>query len=135
MLRGLTGASLAASIALLGVFAPGAWAVPRGLTSTPYTASYEDELYGPVTCTGEHQTAEKFPGDETAGGRDVWRCTSTTGAPLENAVPRQTVRKNVGSDYFYFVKGVVVSGTAKERISGNGFSYKAIAYYPWPVFE
>jgi hypothetical protein len=42
------------------------------------------------------------------------------------------VRKNVGSDYFFFVKGVEVTGTAKERISANGMSYRAVAYYPFP---
>src|SRR5262249_28257399 len=101
-------------------------AAPRGLTSVPYVAVYTDQLYGPVACTGEHQTADKFPGSETTGGRDVWRCSSNTGSPLTNAVPRQTVRRNVGSDYFFFVKGVEVIGTAKEHISANGMSYKGI---------
>jgi hypothetical protein len=131
MKRGLMGAALAA-LALFGTCTAASLAAPPGLISVPYTASYTDALYGPVTCAGEHQTSDRFPGTETTGGRDVWRCTSTTGAPLTNAVPRQTVRKNVGSDYFFFVKGVEVVGTAKEHISANGLFYRAIAYFPWP---
>ena len=132
MRRGPMGAALLAILALSGTCTAASLAAPPGLTSVPYTASYTDHLYGPVTCAGEHQTSTRFPGTETTGGRDVWRCTSTTGAPLTNAIPRQTVRKNVGSDYFFFVKGVEVTGTAKERISANGMSYRAVAYYPWP---
>ncbi|HXB15992.1 MAG TPA: hypothetical protein VNV44_09655 [Solirubrobacteraceae bacterium] len=125
-------AALLAAFALLGIGTADSLAAPPDLTSIPYTATYTDELYGPVTCVGEHQTSSRFPGTETTGGRDVWRCTSTTGAPLTNAVPRQTVRKNVGSDYFFFVKGIEVIGTAKEHISANGRYYRAVAYYPWP---
>jgi hypothetical protein len=132
MRRALMGAVVPALLGLFGMSTAAAVAAPPGLTSVPYTATYTDELYGPVTCVGEHQTSERFPGTETTGGRDVWKCTSTTGAPLANAVPRETVRKNVASDYFYFVKGLVVTGTAKERISANGRSYRAVAYYPWP---
>jgi hypothetical protein len=132
MRRGTIGAALLAAFALPGIFTTASLAAPPGLTSVPYTASYTDELYGPVSCAGEHQTSTRFPGIETTGGRDVWRCTSTTGAPLTNAVPRQTVRKNVGSDYFFFVKGIEVTGTAKEHISANGMFYRAVAYYPWP---
>jgi hypothetical protein len=132
MKRGLMSGVLLAVLALFGTCTSGALAAPAGLTSVAYTATYTDELYGPVTCAGEHQTADRFPGSETTGGRDVWRCSSTTGAPLTNAVPRQTVRKNVGSDYFFFVKGVEVVGTAKEHISADGRSYKAVAYCPWP---
>ncbi len=132
MRRGLMRAVLLAAFALFGTCTAESLAAPPGLTSISYTATYTDELYGPVTCVGEHQTSDRFPGTETTGGRDVWRCTSTTGQPLTGAVPRQTVRKNVVSDYFYFVKGVEVIGTAKEHISANGRSYRGIAYYPWP---
>jgi hypothetical protein len=132
MKRRLMTAALLVVLALLAGYTSAALAAPAGLTSVAYTATYTDSLYGPVTCVGEHQTAVPFPGSETTGGRDLWRCSSTTGAPLTNAVPRQTVRKNVGSDYFYFVKGVEVVGTAKEHISSDGRSYKAVAYWPWP---
>jgi hypothetical protein len=132
MQRRVMTALLLAGFVLIGTCASGALAAPVGLMSTPYTATYTDETYGPVTCTGEHQTAQQFPGTETSGGRDVWRCTSTTGSPLTNALPGRTVRKNVGSDYFYFVKGIEVFGTAKEHIAKNGLSYKAVAYWPWP---
>jgi hypothetical protein len=132
MKRRLMTAALLAIPALFAGYTSAALAAPAALTSVTYTATYTDSLYGPVTCVGEHQTAEPFPGSETTGGRDLWRCSSTTGAPLTNAVPRQTVRKNVGSDYFYFVKGIEVVGTAKEHISSDGRSYKAVAYWPWP---
>jgi hypothetical protein len=133
MKHGLIGWALVAAVTLFAVLAPSSLAASiPGFTSVSYTATYTDELYGPVTCVGQHQTADAFPGTETTGGRDVWRCRSTTGSPLTNAVPGQTVRKNVGSDYFYFVKGVLVTGTAKEHISATGRSYSAIAYWPWP---
>src|SRR4051794_38960687 len=132
MKRRVLGAALLAVSALFGTFTSGSLAAPSGLTSVSYTASYTDELYGPVTCVGEHQTADRFPGTETTGGRDVWRCDSTTGTPLANAVPGQTVRRNVGSDYFFFVKEIEVFGTAKEHISRTGRFYKAVAYWPWP---
>jgi hypothetical protein len=134
MRRGLlSSAPLLAALAVVGTFTSGSLAAGiAGLTSVKYTAIYTDGLYGPVSCAGQHQTAEAFPGNETTGGRDVWTCRSTTGKPLTNAVPGQLVRKNVGSDYFYFVKHLEVVGTAKERISSTGRSYSAIAYWPWP---
>jgi hypothetical protein len=132
MKRGLFAAVLLAVFALFGTCTSASFGAPRGLTSVTYTAAYTDVVYGPVSCVGDHQTADRFPGTETTGGRDVWRCSSTSGAPLTNAVPRQTVRKNVGSDYFYFVKGIEVFGTATEHISADGRSYRAVAYWPWP---
>jgi hypothetical protein len=96
-----------------------------------YTASYTDILFGLVACSGNHQTSKKYPGTAGAGGRDKFKCASTTGLPLTNVTPgAPVVFEEWASDYFALegfgqVLATSISGTA----SGSGKSFKAIAYY------
>jgi hypothetical protein len=109
-------------------------------TSTPYEAEYNDPIAGPIKCVGKHQTSEKkgYPGNETEGGRDKFKCTSTTGLPLTGVAPGETGvtlglpgASGWDSDYFYFVKGglVVAATSFTYKVSHKGTSFKAVAYY------
>jgi len=110
------------------------------LTSVKFEASYDAEnYYGPVRCLGVHQTNEKrgYPGTETTGGRDVERCTSTTGKPLVNMTPGEEGHGSFPgpaniweSDYFLFIKGLSRrTYDMTYKVSANGKSFKLVAYY------
>ena len=102
--------------------------------------SYEDAKFGPIECSGKHETNAKkgFPGNETEGGRDVFTCKSTTGEPILTTEGHGTAVSFAGwnSDYFYYVKGVVVEDSSiSGKSHGKGQSFKATAYYPAPKVE
>jgi hypothetical protein len=115
--------------------------VANETSSTVYGPfSYEDAKFGPIECSGKHQTNAKrgYPGNETEGGRDVFTCKSTTGAPILTTEGHGTPVSFAGwnSDYFYYVKGVVVEDSSiTGKSHGKGQSFKAIAYYPAPKAE
>ncbi len=147
--------ALLASTALVAVAAGTASASngPVGLgpfatTGIKYTAAYTDPLLGPVACSGTHQTNPKYyPGTETEGGRDVFRCKSTVAkAPLKDVAANEEGESNTGfpgatgwySDYFNGLNSSLI--LAKEntlipakgltwKVSGNGKVVKAAAYY------
>lgn len=104
---------------------------------------YTDERFGPVSCSGKHQTNSKaFPGNDTEGGRDKFTCKSTTGLPLTGTSPEELIvfgptGQAWQSDYFAFEKGLSVVAIT-ESVSGkpsqgktakSGKAYKATIYY------
>src|SRR5271165_4911863 len=138
-------AVLLTSSAFLGAAAgtasasPGRGAKPSlegALSNGVYDA---ENYYGPVRCLGVHQTNEKrgYPGTETTGGRDVERCTSTTGKPLVNMTPGEEGHGSFPgpaniweSDYFLFIKGLSRrTYDMTYKVSANGKSFKLVAYY------
>ncbi len=110
-------------------------------TSVEYTATYTDERFGPVVCTGRHQTnSVKYPGTETSGGRDVFTCKSTvlapngrTRMPLTGATPEEILTWGPGtwaSDYFAVTFSLVVLDTnGTGKVNATGKSYHAVIYY------
>ena len=114
-------------------------------TRVSFAVEYDaSEYYGPVRCHGKHETNERrhYPGTETEGGRDVEKCTSTTGGPLVGLTPGaqdQTMFPNTSggsvgeweSDYFSLVKGIggVDTSDFSYDVSGNGKSFTIVAYY------
>jgi hypothetical protein len=106
-------------------------------TAIPYTASYIDERFGPVECIGVHQTnSVKYPGTETSGGRDKFKCKSTvaktllTGTSPEEVLTFGPSGQAWNSDYFAVAFSLAVpaiSGTGLT--SKNGKAYSAIIYY------
>jgi hypothetical protein len=104
----------------------------RGVSTIKYTAVYTDFFYGPVSCTGVHQTGKNF-GEY---GQDSFTCTSTTGGPLPHVSPGEslTLATTNGwfSDYYYFavVPGTVLYATSLTgTVSLDGESYTAVASY------
>jgi hypothetical protein len=101
-----------------------------------YSVSYTD-IFGPVTCTGVHQTGKNFPGTATGGGQDSFTCTSSTGLPLTGgATAGQVISLGPGgwcSDYFAqpSVDGVCVPSTKPMTltVSSDVFSYSGVAEY------
>jgi hypothetical protein len=96
----------------------------------PFT--YEDARFGPMECSGKHQTnSKKYPGTETEGGRDKFKCKSTTGVALLNVTPGEPVTfAGWDSDYFFFVKGLTIEAkTITGKASLNGKVFRAVAYY------
>lgn len=110
-------------------------------SSTAYGPfSYEDPKFGPIECSGKHETNEKrgYPGNETEGGRDVFTCKTTTTEPIRTTEGHGNAVAFAGwdSDYFFNAKGVVVEDSSiSGKSHGNGKSFKAIAYYPAPKVE
>jgi hypothetical protein len=102
--------------------------------------SYEDPKFGPIECSGKHETNTKkgFAGNETEGGRDVFTCKSTTGEPIKTTEGHGTAVSFAGwdSDYFFNVKGEVIeASTISGKSHGKGQSFRAFAYYPAPKAE
>jgi hypothetical protein len=52
-----------------------------------YKALYTDPFFGPVSCTGVHQTGK----NTTTLGQDSFTCTSTSGSPLTNVYPGESI--------------------------------------------
>jgi hypothetical protein len=105
----------------------------RGTTTARYSLTYFDPVFGGlVVCKGIHQHGPQWPGDATSGGRDVFKCRSTSG-PFENVDPGQVVDLPVDfwfSDYFAGIGSFVINTKPyRVRISGDGRSYHAIVYY------
>jgi len=126
----LISATLLGTLAVSGVFASVSTAARFPKTVIPYTATYTDQRFGPVTCEGKHETARAYQGTETSGGRDVCKCRSTTGKPLTNAVPGEYLSEvSVASDYFYYVKGLEVDGHADMVVNAKATGYSAVGYW------
>jgi len=99
---------------------------------TPYEASYTDEKFGSVACKGVHVVSARYPGTETSGGADKFRCRSTTGDPVLYGAPGETLVNfsTWASDYFY-LKGLwVLDSEIRVVIAKNGKSYRGLAVYP-----
>ncbi|HME01595.1 MAG TPA: hypothetical protein VKG38_01010 [Solirubrobacteraceae bacterium] len=151
-LAALAGFSSAALASPVGGSAAGAASgagkslTPRTKTSFSWSGNVAG-YYGEVSCRGKHQTNEKkgWPGTETEGGREVEKCTSTTGKPLPNMTPGatgQTCFKAEGggevcgweSDYFReweHIGGVDIYSGFSYNVAPNGKSFKIIAVYPF----
>ena len=56
-----------------------------GAQITHYTASYTDPFFGPVTCTGVHQSGKNFG----LWGQDSFTCTQLTVTFEEPSIVRQ----------------------------------------------
>jgi hypothetical protein len=104
----------------------------KGVSTVKYTAVYTDRFYGPVSCTGVHQTGKNFG----LYGQDSFTCTSTTGGPLPNVSPGQslTLATTNGwfSDYYYFAVSpatVLFATSLTGTVSLDGESYTAVASY------
>ena len=124
-------------VATAMLVAPATAASPsgRGTTTIRFTTPiYNDFVLGAdVRCTGIHQYGPRWPGDATSGGREVYRGRSLRG-PIANVEPGGTFVYEPGtwfSDYFAVEKGILVINTRpiRVKVSGNGLSYHAIAYY------
>jgi hypothetical protein len=160
--RRLTLAFACAAIAVLGVSSSALAATPGSSLSqaagpfaaraaAPFVANeksttaygpfgYTDAKFGPIECSGKHETNAKkgYAGNETEGGRDVFTCKSTTSEPILTTEGHGTAVSFAGwnSDYFYYVKGVVVEDSSiTGKSHGRGQSFKATAYYPAPKAE
>jgi hypothetical protein len=101
-------------------------------TTTQYRATYIDPFFGPVTCIGVHQTGKT--GTATAGGQDSFTCTSTSGSPLTNVTPSETISLTTISgwisDYYFLLNGSSVYATSfAGTVSADGMSYTAVATY------
>ena len=132
---------LAAVVAGLALFSVSATALAdngagngngNGVVVTQYRAAYSDFFFGPVSCAGVHQTGKNFG----LYGQDSWTCTSTTGNPLRNVLPGESLSLNTTggwySDYYAFAvtPGFVVFATGLTgTVSDDGLSYTAVANY------
>ena len=100
----------------------------NGTQVAHYTASYTDYFFGPVTCTGAHQSSKNFG----QYGQDSFTCTATpAGAALQSVFPNETLTLNVfggwSSDY-WTLRGQYVLATAFNGVvSSDGKSYTAVA--------
>jgi hypothetical protein len=95
-----------------------------------YTSSYTDPFFGPVTCTGVHQSGKNF-GPQ---GQDSFTCTAQpAGAALQNVTPNETLTSStMGGWYsdYYILKGPLVLALALNGVvSSDGTSYTAVANY------
>jgi len=102
----------------------------KGVSTVKYSAVYTDYFYGPVSCTGVHQAGKNF-GEY---GQDSFTCTSTTGGPLPNVSPGEslTLATSNGwfSDYSFFVASpgtVLYASSFTGTVSLDGESYTAVA--------
>jgi|SRR5215468_1544725 len=93
-----------------------------------YTSSYTDPVFGPVTCTGVHQTGKNFG----YWGQDSFTCTAQpAGAVLPNVSSNQTITVGFGGWYsdYYFLLNQFVLGALNGVVSSDGTSYTAVANY------
>ena len=133
-------AALLVSIAVVGMTATSALAkgTPPQKWSYTFTGLKAGEWYGPVSCTGKHETNEKkgYPGTETSGGKDVEKCKSTTGKPLELVTPGEHVA--LGTGEFPGASGWssddpalagLESKDIEYTVAANGKSFKLVAIY------
>jgi hypothetical protein len=104
----------------------------KGVSTTKYKVAYTDVFYGPVSCAGVHQEGKNF-GD---WGQDSFTCTSTTGNPLRNIAPGQSVSLSTTggwySDYYYFVASpsfILFATNLSGTVSDDGYSVTAVANY------
>jgi hypothetical protein len=104
----------------------------KGTTTQQYKAFYTDSFFGPVSCTGVHQSGKNVP---YTYGQDSFTCTSTTGLPLTNVIAGQSLSlATFGgwySDYWNLVTpgSNVLATSFNGTVSGDGFSFTAVATY------
>jgi hypothetical protein len=94
----------------------------NGTAVTHYSAAYTDSFFGGVSCTGVHQVKKSQDTQES------FTCTSTSGSPLANVAPGETINWGPGtwlsdSDHSSLDK------TFKATVSADGMSYTAVATY------
>jgi hypothetical protein len=83
-----------------------------------------------VSCTGVHQSGK----NTTTLGQDSFTCTSTTGLPLTNVTPGESLSLATfgwNSDYWNlppFNKAVLATSFT-GTVSSDGLSYTAVATY------
>jgi len=103
----------------------------NGTAVAHYTATYTDYFFGPVTCSGVHQT-NKNTGPM---GQDSFTCTAQpTGAVLTNVIPNETLTLGTFggwiSDFYTLGAGQAVYALAFNGVvSSDGKSYTAVANY------
>jgi hypothetical protein len=104
----------------------------KGVSTIKYTATYNDFFYGPVSCSGVHQEGKNFG----PYGQDSFTCTSTSGNPLPNVAPGQSLSLSTSngwfSDYYYFVASpsfVLFATGFTGTVSDDGYSYTAVTNY------
>ncbi len=114
-------------------------------TKEAYEFNYtEMRFYGPVHCVGKHETnaSKGWPGTPApdpartgTGGRDVEKCTSTTGLPLVGMLPGEhKVGPPIegeplwGSDWD---GNAITTSNFEYTVSHNGKSFKIVAIYPY----
>ena len=94
-----------------------------------YLASYTDPYFGPVTCTGVHQTGKNF-----GQGQDSFTCTAQpAGAALQNVTPNEMLTLNIFggwySDYYNLSGQGLLASAFSGVVSSDGTSYTAVANY------
>ena len=95
-----------------------------------YTSSYTDPFFGPVTCTGVHQSGKNFG----QWGQDSFTCTAQpVGAVLTNVTPNQTLALGTfggwQSDYASLTGQFYYATVFNGVVSSDGTSYTAVANY------
>jgi hypothetical protein len=122
-----------------------------GTSIAHYTVSYTDPFFGAVTCTGVHQSGKNFPGSTAItgpgpsgpytpatgrGGQDNFTCTSTTGLPLTNVTPGESLSLASLPSSIWLSDFLPLQGEAASSFTGtvssDMFSYTAVATYPFP---
>ena len=102
----------------------------NGTTVWHYTATYTDYFFGPVTCTGVHQSGKNFG----QWGQDSFTCTAQpVGAVLTNVTPNQTLALGTfggwQSDYASLTGQFYYATVFNGVVSSDGTSYTAVANY------
>ena len=100
-----------------------------GASTTKYRATYTDAFFGPVECTGVHQSGRQFP----TLGQDSFTCVAQPeGATLPNVVPNQILAFAAGqwySDFYNLSNQLIFNTSFTGAVSEDGTSYTAVAQY------
>jgi hypothetical protein len=97
-----------------------------GRTSVTFIAEYDAEAYyGPVQCSGKHQTDPK----RYEGSRDVEKCESTS-PPLLTVMPGEIGEWFPGSSGWDSDYNGAAASSASYTVNGKATKFKLIAYYP-----
>jgi hypothetical protein len=108
---------------------PGKVVINNG--ATPGHFSYNDGVYGPVTCNETHHPSNNLPGSfpagaTTKGGWDEVQCTFDT----------TVTNFPFGQDYtWYWISDFGTQfdqnlGLYEAHVNGDGTGYHAVAWYP-----
>jgi hypothetical protein len=102
----------------------------KGTATIQYKSSYTDPFFGPVRCTGVHQSGKTVAFSQ---GQDSFTCTSTSGSALTNVTPGEALSLSTFSgwisDYFNLLGQTVYATSFSGLVSSDGFSYTAVAGY------
>jgi hypothetical protein len=96
----------------------------NGTQTVKYTAVYTDYFFGPVSCSGVHQTGKNFG----SNGQDSFTCTSTSGLPLTNTYPGELLSASTFGGWLSDFNGLGATSFA-GTVSADGFSQSAVALY------